>query len=341
MIALFPTPFEDELAYSLFARYYERSGYINYRSVAEDLFVNPNVKPNIEFCNLLTNDIQRWIGSMEEFVDKHTMLPYYLFPLPPERQCKALKKAYAMNVKELVNTLIIPRSRTTKYLRFCPLCVENDRNTIGYTYWRRSHQMYGINVCHLHGCRLLDSDVPIVSTSSPSVITAESSVDRCDSTISKALPTEVAIAKYSYEIMNVKIDSKTSLSKFLNGILLDTRYTSIRGAKRYIKELTADFKEFYKGVSLYGFEEDWQVEKVLCGDRMNPYEVCLLGMFLDISPQELVSRHKQAPKKNVQKFDDLIIRLKAKGYNYREISGKLGIAYDYSKVLAKRNMRKL
>ena len=49
MIGVFPEPYPDELLYSVFARYYVRSGYRNYIFVAEDLFLNRSVRPNFEY----------------------------------------------------------------------------------------------------------------------------------------------------------------------------------------------------------------------------------------------------------------------------------------------------
>ena len=56
MIAFFPEPYPDELLYSLFARYYVRSGYPIYRSAAEDLYQDVNISPDMEFINPLTSD---------------------------------------------------------------------------------------------------------------------------------------------------------------------------------------------------------------------------------------------------------------------------------------------
>lgn len=54
MIAYFPDAYENELLYSWLARYYQKSGYIAYRDAAEDLFVKPTVRPDVEFINPLT-----------------------------------------------------------------------------------------------------------------------------------------------------------------------------------------------------------------------------------------------------------------------------------------------
>jgi hypothetical protein len=46
-----------------------------------------------------------------------------------------------------------------KYFRYCVSCVECDRATVRETYWHRLHQIPGIEVCALHGERLLNSNV--------------------------------------------------------------------------------------------------------------------------------------------------------------------------------------
>ena len=48
-----------------------------------------------------------------------------------------------------------------KFLKFCPLCLEEDRNKYGEAYWHRHHQIPGILVCLKHEIALLDSQVLI------------------------------------------------------------------------------------------------------------------------------------------------------------------------------------
>lgn len=205
MIGFFPEPYEDELAYSVFARYHSKSGYLCYSSTAEDLYVNPKNKPSIEFLNLLTDDavnhIISLVGSLDNFIVKHTMFNYYSAFLSYTDKQKAIEYARTMNIKSLMNALPIPKSRTSRYLRYCPLCVKEDRELYEETYWHRSHQLYGVNVCGKHGCYLVDSEVPITSNMPPSLIKAESVINEANM-ITKALPTEIDISKYNIEILN-------------------------------------------------------------------------------------------------------------------------------------------
>lgn len=340
MIGFFPKPYDDELAYSVFARYFERSGYTCFASCSEDLYVNPKNKPSIEFFNLLTNDaidnIVPLVGSIEKFILNHTMFNYYSTFLSNSNRHQAFEYALSMDIKALMNSLPIPKSKATRYLRYCPLCAKEDRELYEEAYWHRAHQIFGVNVCYKHGCYLVDSTVSISSNASPSLIKAESEIENL-STISKALPKEIGLARYNIEIQNHNYLSNVlynDLSNFLNSYLIGTPYISPRGAKRYIETLSKDFKECYKDINLYGFGEPWQLEKVFNNRRLNPFEICSLGFFLDIPTRELSSRPKTHKTQSTKDFDSYIKHLKESGLNYRQIANIVGLSYDYVKLVA-------
>ena len=337
MIGFFPEPYEDELAYSVFARYHSNSGYLCYLSTAEDLYVNPKNKPSIEFLNLLTDDavnhIISLVGSLDNFIVKHTMFNYYSAFLSYTDKQKAIEYARTMNIKSLMNALPIPKSRTSRYLRYCPLCVKEDRELYEETYWHRSHQLYGVNVCGKHGCYLVDSEVPITSNMPPSLIKAESVINEANM-ITKALPTEIGISKYNFEILNYSSNMLyNDFSEFLNSCLVGTPYISPRGAKRYIHKLSCDFKEYYKELDLNGFGSEVQLQKLFNGDRLNPFEISLLGHFLGKPASDMVERKKCSTSHSTTEFDNAIKQLKSVGLNYRQIASKLGISYDYCKLI--------
>ena len=100
MMAFFPTPYADELAYSLFARYHIHSGHMTFRATAEDIFQNKDSIPNPEFFPALTEEVCSMISrssTMENFIADHTMLPYYIRFLPLERRRKAMELLLAMD----------------------------------------------------------------------------------------------------------------------------------------------------------------------------------------------------------------------------------------------------
>ena len=77
MIAFFPTPYVDELAYSLFARYHVHSGHMTFRATAEDIFQNKDSIPNPEFFPALTEEVCSMISrssTMENFIADHMIV---------------------------------------------------------------------------------------------------------------------------------------------------------------------------------------------------------------------------------------------------------------------------
>lgn len=53
----------------------------------------------------------------------------------------------------------VKQIKMPEHLRFCPICVENDRKEYNETYWHRLCQLPGILVCPFHSCFLENSSV--------------------------------------------------------------------------------------------------------------------------------------------------------------------------------------
>lgn len=131
MIGFMPEIYPDELLYSMFARYYERSGYMAYIFAAEDLFESRWVRPDIEFLNSYTQDAYGIITKnlpLYEVIMKHTMFPYYGRFLGKERRTEAYF-ALLNTDGNYRNLLPIPKAKRQRFLRYCPMCVNMDRDT--------------------------------------------------------------------------------------------------------------------------------------------------------------------------------------------------------------------
>lgn len=333
MNGIYVNAYKDELCYSVFGRYFVRSGYLSYRSVAEDLFVNAKARANMELCNLLTDKVQKQIGSMESFILEHTMFNYYRAFLSPEKQAAVWDMAMAMDIKQLSNALPLAKSKYTRYLRYCTECVKENRQQHGETYWHRAHQLYGISACYKHGCKLTDSAIEISSVGPPMLITAEECIGDLLGKAEVAKDIEIKLANYANEVLRSSDRSCSSIGDYLQYRLHGSKYLSVRGAKRYIAALTEDFCEYYKNLDLLGFGQDWQLEKVFNNQRFNSFEICLVGMFLGISPDELVSREVMYNTDWTGEFDKKVVELNQQGLNYRQISEALGVSYDYCKSI--------
>lgn len=340
MIAYFPAIYPDELIYSRLARYYAKSGYLAYTYAAEELFVSKTVRPDMEFVNAYTsaalNMITRDI-SMNDVILKHTMFPYYGRFLPKERREKAFHALVSMH-GNYHNLLPIPKSKdgNGRYLRYCPSCVEKDRKLYGETFWHRSHQIIGLTVCPTHGCYLVNSNVVISGKAPPMLISAEQAISSLE-----FIPTkneiEIRIATYMWEVFHADMDIQSDITagKFLNSCMANTKYRSVRGEHRNIGLLHTDFIDFYKQLSDNWFTELWQIQKVLTGDRVNFYEICLLAMFLGIPPDELC-KGKIDKKPQHRLFDEQVHRLHDEGIKYPEIAKRLNASYDVVKAIGER-----
>ena len=185
MTMYFPEIYPDELLYSWLARYYIQTGYVRYAFVAEELFQSKTVRPDIEFVNQYTASMLQAITEkmpMSEIIENHTMFPYYGRFLPKERKNQAYT-AMIQTKGNYHNLLPMPKRKgnTDRYLRYCPVCAENDHKQYGEAYWHRIHQLQGVKICSQHGCYLLESEVKISGKASPTLIAAETIIpEKCE-----------------------------------------------------------------------------------------------------------------------------------------------------------------
>lgn len=149
MHLFFPIIQEDELFFSLIARYHERSLNKSARVTLNQLGItkiNPLVPKNIHG---FLKDMKIFeIPEDEYFLSKHTMVVYFSNFLP---------STLANELRQhMTKGLIGSRLRNLKYninsskLNYCPDCVIDDYKFMGETYWRLSHQLPTGFICLKH-----------------------------------------------------------------------------------------------------------------------------------------------------------------------------------------------
>lgn len=338
MITYFPSIYPDELLYSQLARYYAKSGYLAYTFAAEDLFQSKTVRPDIEFLNAYTPEALQMITRtmpMTDIVMYHTMFPYYGRFIPPERRRQAFDSLVRMGT-EYHNLLSIPKrkDRVSRHLRYCPECVNDDRQKYGETYWHRMHQMVGVNICPVHHCRLIGSDIVTSSNVSPSLITAEEVVEIPNIITFSDNDLECRFAEYVAEVFQSDVDlqSNVTTGRFLHSSMEGTKYLSQRGEQRNMSLLHADFIKFYTTFPNHEFNQQWQIGKVFSNARHNTVEICMLAMFLCVPAHDLV-RMELPDETQTEAFEESIRDLHAKGLNYRQIANRLNASYDVVKSI--------
>lgn len=339
-IAYFPEIYEDELIYSVLARYYIWNGYLAYAFCAENIFTDKRARVEIEFINALRPEVLELLCkdmSIEELIIKHTMFSYYARFLPYERRNRAYRALCGME-GDYNNLLAIPKQKNgeRKCLRYCPLCVEADRLAYGETFWHRNHQMANVSVCPMHGCRLLNSSVMISGKASPNLITAEQEISNMS--ITYANETDKQLAGYIRRVLEADMDmeSTTVVGQFLHSEMTGTKYLSVRGEQRNIQLFYDDFMSFYRESAMQGLTELWQMQKVFNGYRFNCFEVCQMAMFLNIPVEKLCSMELPRTTQE-QAFDDKVKELHRQGLKYTEIAKQLNASYNVVKPIGENN----
>ena len=165
MLFCFPDPHPDELLYSICARFSQRVRYRYAYATVLDLFgqkgrVAVTDLPGHLEC-LVDNLLQRDCYTVENLINNHTLLPFYE-PFLSDVKLNRIRSKMAGDKLFTVYSftkLLACGVLSQEWLRFCPLCVEEDRKEFGECYWHRIHQILGVEVCGKHNVFLQNSSV--------------------------------------------------------------------------------------------------------------------------------------------------------------------------------------
>lgn len=182
MIGFFTDPHPDELLYSACARFVRRSRYPYYAHATEDLFGAKYVSAVVDFPNRLDDLIAVLPGNhqytVDGFIDDNTLLPLYTPFLPVER-ARLLRddlRGAKGHIRERLG-ITAGDVQSPDWLRYCPMCAQEDREMLPETYWHRIHQITGVEVCPSHEVFLESSDAPWRDERRPNMFfSAESAV---------------------------------------------------------------------------------------------------------------------------------------------------------------------
>ena len=169
----FPSPYQDECFYSIFARYYVRSGISSAKEACKKFFGCD--QSLLASTVLLPRKLERmdyWIDPVcgltsRELICRHTSYPYqsvsYTDDLYREMEKIIQEGVPASGMYPLERRMIAKRGGfgLEQYLRYCPECVREDICEYGETYWHRLPQLPGVQYCPKHGFRIRDSAASI------------------------------------------------------------------------------------------------------------------------------------------------------------------------------------
>jgi len=164
MLHLFPTPYPDELLYSVVCRYHIRSGNITVQQTRSDLSFLNNGNSYSHILPSKLGHLSKQLPfacslTVEQLIENHTLFPYYRSYLTYKEQTVLKNFMIGKKTRSIALLAKIPKLElyNSSNLKFCSLCLEQDLKIYGETYWHRSHQMPGITICLNHDQQLLES----------------------------------------------------------------------------------------------------------------------------------------------------------------------------------------
>ncbi len=293
MITYLPTIYPDELVYSWFCRYYVHLGCFSHKEVLEELYCKRSDNPSKEFIGNLNPEAKGQIEKiypMDKLVLNHTMYPQYARFVPLDQKKVALHCLAHDSCDAHRLFPVLPRNDGERYLRFCPLCVNDDREAYGETYWHRKHQIRNMSICTKHKCRLMESNVSAKSEQSFTFCPAESytydreAVFENDSLV-------IQYAEYLDSIFDAMMDFEKdiSISSILYNGMRRTKYLKPSGRSRYTKMLAEDINNFFENMGVCNIVSVYQIQRILLGSLAEFSAICQIALFLGMKPEELTA----------------------------------------------------
>lgn len=310
MLTCFPTLKQDEILCSGNARFHDRMCYSSDYATIENLCGDGNAGVTVELPTRLSNLVANLPPELEytvdEFIDDHTMLPFYKPFLSSNRILKMREKmsgAEGGNEPSSGN-IVLPNNLTKKQLDFCPVCVREDRQHFKFCYWHRAHQAFGVEVCANHQVWLEQS----------SVKTNPKSADRkryisAEKAVTAVPPRYLDLSNFSHQILlniardvtwlleaKVDFDFETLQERYLTE-LIKRGLASSRGVirkKQFVQEINAYYPsgllDLFRSPIDESIHQPWPVQVVRSGHRsQSPIRNLLVIYFLGYRVKEFFS----------------------------------------------------
>jgi hypothetical protein len=167
MLSFFPTPYPDEVLYSVLARYHIRSANLSPKATLKDLFSTTNVISTVDLpahLQSLSDKLSHFkVYTFENLINELTLYRFYSPFLMPGK-AEAAYYLMRFGTRGIIHTkigIMASSVKTPIFLRFCPECFKSDYEKYGESYWRRLHQVPGVLVCPKHFCLLSNSNISI------------------------------------------------------------------------------------------------------------------------------------------------------------------------------------
>lgn len=305
MMPFFPTPYPDEILYSVLARYHIRAGNTSPKVTMQEVFGSKTATAIVDLpCNIqnLIHNMPPGVGlTPEKIMNDYTLLPFYAAFLPPDRVNKLKHSMCGNRGGDIYSRAGIMASSIVqnRFLKFCSQCAREDVLNYGEIYWHRFHQIPCV-ICTEHGIPLEDSKVLVAGFNKHEFTAANA--DNCQ------IQEEPVISnKISQHLLEFSMNVKYLLDNPLHNrevewfrtqyheLLKDKGYETVKG-QIYRKKLIRDFIAFYGNeflecvqASLNPYAQtNWLMDMLHNGDRTaHPIRHLLLIRYLGVTISDI------------------------------------------------------
>ena len=153
----FPLPYPDELIYSTIARAGVRLGITSPKQLLDEVFDDRKVIATVDLPNQLSSVVNqlpdRFGYDVEKLAYQHTLFPAYAPFTTEDRRQKCLQWMSSSSQGAIHMALGVAASRVKQEqtLRYCPQCLDEQKQYYGEYFWARRWQLAGASCCMKHG----------------------------------------------------------------------------------------------------------------------------------------------------------------------------------------------
>lgn len=165
--AFFPTPYPDEILYSILCRFHLRLGKPAAYQTNQILW-GKRLGENLimpQMLDSIVNRIPSETGlTIQKLVDDHTLYPYFRPFFYEERWQSVFERLRDESISKRriqhITGMLGLKAPRVLFLRYCRECWNEDTRRFGEVYWHRIHQLPGVMFCPVHGSPIYNSNIP-------------------------------------------------------------------------------------------------------------------------------------------------------------------------------------
>ena len=285
--------YPNESVYSWLCRLFIRSGYTKPKDFLNEVYKGKRSYPSLFFIGALDEEFIKSfkkVVSHKKLLLEHTLFKYYVRFLDLNRKKNIYKRALN-NESGIENLIPIEMGKNDYFLRYCPKCVIEDRNTYGEAYFHIEHAFPKVHICAKHKCELIDTCISGIDYRRGTFVSLEEVVDSLEIREVSEQDIKYRVAKYMNDLFYCGLDLKKDIRSgdYLSSRLKD-KYIKKNYGERDNVLLAKELNIFYSGLD--GFEITVnKIQALLLNKSWNSYDLALVALFENIRPYEL-SKYK-------------------------------------------------